>query len=123
MTAYGFDISRLFHEDLPVTRHAAGEKIFTVGDTGDQMFVVRSGKVKVIAAGMVLETIGEGGIFGELAVIDGSDRSANAVVAEPCELLAIDKQAFLAVIATHPAFAVEIMRILAGRLRRTTESI
>ncbi len=123
MSTNAFDMSRLFEAGLPTTRYEAGAKIFVADDPGSTLLLVRSGRVKIISAGIVLETVGENGIFGELAVIDGSPRSANAVAAEPTEVAAVDKRAFLALIREHPDFALEVMRVLAHRLRRTTESI
>ena len=116
-------MSRLFEAGLPTTRYETGAKIFVADDSGSTLFLVRSGKVKIISAGIVLETVGENGIFGEMAVIDGEPRSANAVAAEPTEVAAVDRRAFLSLIREHPDFGLEVMRLLARRLRRATESI
>jgi CRP-like cAMP-binding protein len=123
MTMSAFDMSRLFEAGLPTTRYETGAKIFVADDPGSTLFLVRSGKVKIISAGIVLETLGENGIFGEMAVIDGEPRSANAVAAEPTEVAAVDRRAFLSLIREHPDFGLEVMRLLARRLRRATESI
>ena len=123
MSTPDFDVSRLSAAGLPVSRYEAGAKIFVADDPGASLFIVLSGKVKIISAGVVLETIGPDGIFGEMAVIDGSPRSANAIAAEPTEIAAVDRRAFRALITAYPDFALEVMQILARRLRRTTESL
>ena len=87
------------------------------------MYVVRSGEVAVLSAGAVLETIGPNGTFGEMALIDGAPRSATAVAREPTEVAVIDEKAFLYLVQKDPAFALDLLRRLTARLRRTTESL
>jgi CRP-like cAMP-binding protein len=70
-----------------------------------------------------LETVEPNGVFGEMALIDGSPRSATAVAREPTELAVIDERAFLYLVEKHPRFALDLMRGLARRLRRTTENL
>jgi CRP-like cAMP-binding protein len=71
----------------------------------------------------VLENVGPNGIFGEMALIDGSPRSASAVAREPTEVAVIDEKAFLYLVGKDPAFALDLLRQLTVRLRRTTESL
>ena len=87
------------------------------------MYVVRSGKVGILAGGAVLENIGPNGTFGEMALIDGALRSATAVAREPTEVAVIDEKAFLYLVQKDPAFALDLLRRLTARLRRTTESL
>ncbi|MDX2288089.1 MAG: Crp/Fnr family transcriptional regulator [Hyphomicrobiaceae bacterium] len=118
-----FDFSRL---DLPgaAPRLFAGdERIFLEGEAGSTMYLVRSGKVAIKAGGMIVDNIGPGGIFGEMSLIDGSPRSATAYAAEASEVAVIDKPTFLALVRHDPNFALLLMRMLAHRLRRTTESL
>lgn len=68
----------------------------------------------------MLETLGEGRVFGELALIDQAERSATAVVTRDCRLAAVGQRRFTALVQQTPFFAVDIMRILADRLRRNT---
>ncbi len=70
----------------------------------------------------MLESVGPGGIFGEMALIDGGPRSAAALAAEATEVAVIDKAAFHALVREEPAFALAIMRLLAERVRRMGRS-
>ena len=113
-----FDFSILDQIGAPYRYFDAGEKIFLEDDAADTMYMVRSGRVDVITYGTVLENVRAGGIFGEMALIDNGRRSAAAMAAEPTEVVAIDKRAFLAVIRNDPQFALRVMGLLANRLRR-----
>jgi CRP-like cAMP-binding protein len=103
-----------------VERFAPGDVIFSAGDAGDRVYVVREGAVTIEAEGLPLEEIGPGGIFGELALIDSSARSATATATSPCELIALDERAFLFHVSQTPFFALNVMRVLAERLRRAS---
>jgi CRP/FNR family transcriptional regulator, cyclic AMP receptor protein len=118
-----FDFSILDGIGAPFRHFEAGEKIFLEEDPGNAMYMVRSGRVDVVTYGTVLENIRAGGIFGEMALIDDGPRSAAAVAAEPTEVVAIDKPAFLAVVRADPQFALKVMSMLATRLRRMNKQI
>lgn len=113
-----FDFSILDQIGAPYRFFDAGEKIFLEDDAADAMYMVRSGRVDVITYGTVLENVRAGGIFGEMALIDDGRRSAAAMAAEPTEVVAIDKRAFLTIIRNDPQFALRVMGLLANRLRR-----
>ena len=98
----------------------AGQAIFTEGQAGDVMYAVVEGEVQIVLRGQVLETIGEGGIFGELALLDDRPRSASAVAGTDCKVAVIDLKRFGVLIQQTPFFAVEVMRVMAERLRRST---
>ncbi len=123
MTEAWLDFSLLTRAGFPLQRHAAGDKIFVQDDEGSAMYVVRSGRVNIITYGTVLETIGPNGMFGEMALIDGSPRSATAVAAEPTEVAPIDKAAFAHLVRQDPEFALRVMRMLAARLRQMNASL
>jgi CRP/FNR family cyclic AMP-dependent transcriptional regulator len=76
--------------------------------------------VLLTAHGSPLETVGEGAIFGEMAVIDREPRSATAVAETDCELVAVDKRRFWFLVQETPYFAEIVMRVMADRLRRRT---
>jgi CRP/FNR family transcriptional regulator, cyclic AMP receptor protein len=97
---------------------AAGETVFEAGQPGTEMYVVRSGTVELRAGERVLETVGRGGILGEMALVDDQPRSASAVAAAPCELVVIDEERFQLLVQRVPGFALEMMRVMAARLRR-----
>lgn len=101
----------------------AGQKVFLADESGGRMFVVKSGRVQIITYGTVLENVGPGGIFGEMALIDGAPRSAAALASERSEVLSIDRTQFLALVAERPAFALAIMALLANRIRKMNASL
>jgi CRP/FNR family cyclic AMP-dependent transcriptional regulator len=96
---------------------AAGQVIFTAGSPGDVMYVVKEGEVEVLVRDRVIETIGPGGILGEMALIDHSPRSASARAKTDCQLVPIDEARFKYMIQQTPFFAIEVMRVIARRLR------
>lgn len=103
-----------------VARFAAGDVIFSTGDAGECMYVVREGTVTIEADGMPVEQVEPGGIFGELALIDSAARSATATATTECELVALDERAFLFHVSQTPFFALNVMRVLSERLRRAS---
>ncbi len=97
---------------------AEGETVFEAGQPGNEMYVVRSGTVELRAGDHVLESVGRAGILGEMALVDDQPRSASAVAASPCELVVIDEERFKLLVQRVPGFALEMMRVMAARLRR-----
>lgn len=83
------------------------------------MFAVRSGEVELVVGGRVVEVVDEGGVFGEMALIDGSPRTATARVKNAAELVRIDEARFDFMVRQTPNFARYVMQLLAERLRRT----
>lgn len=118
MSQLPFDLDDLMRRGAPLLRLDAGERIFLEHEVGDCMYAVRTGRVDVITFGTVLDSLGPGGIFGEMALIDGGPRSAAALAAEPTEVAVIDKAMFQVLVEEEPAFALAIMRLLAERVRR-----
>ena len=123
MTEAWLDFSLLTRAGFPLQRFAAGEKIFVEDDEGSAMYVVRSGRVNIVTYGTVLESVGPNGLFGEMALIDGSPRSATAVASEASEIAPIDKAAFAHLVRQDPEFALCIMRLLAHRIRQMNASL
>jgi CRP-like cAMP-binding protein len=123
MAENAFDLEALASGSYPLQRFEPDQRIFTQDDEGEAMYIVRSGKVAIMSAGAVLESIGPNGIFGEMALIDGSPRSATAVARESTEVAVIDERAFLYLVERNPGFALDLMRRLAKRLRRMNESL
>ena len=98
----------------------AGERVFAEGATGDVMYAVIEGQVDIVWRGEVLETVHEGGILGELASIDDDPRSAAAITRTGCRLAAIDAKRFTVLVQQAPHFALDVMKVMAERLRRRT---
>ena len=100
--------------------HGAGEVIFAEGERGEVMYLVTAGTVALETDGRVLELVGPGALFGEMALIDGEPRSATARVESDCELIAIGRRRFWFLVQETPYFAEIVMRVMAERLRRET---
>ena len=100
----------------------AGQIIFKEGDPGETMYAVTDGRVDIIVAGHVVETVEEGGIIGEMALIDSGPRSATAVAAGAAKLVTVDRNQFTFLVQEHPTFALQVMKIMAERLRRADAS-
>ena len=106
----------------------AGKLIFQRGDPGDSLMIVLSGRIKisnVSADGKeaVLNFIEPGHCFGEVAMLDGSERSADATCLETSQMFVLKKKDMLAFIETHPGITWRILGVLCAKLRRTTEMV
>jgi CRP-like cAMP-binding protein len=95
-----------------------GQTIFRAGDHGSEMFIVRTGSVDLRIGETVLETVGQGGIFGELALVDPAPRSATAVAGPECTLVLLNASTFKDLVRKVPGLALEVMKVMARRLRR-----
>lgn len=107
----------LRNEKNPVS-FAAGQKIFSQGDAGDVMYGVVEGTVEVFRQGTLIDSLGPGEIFGEMAILDHQPRSADAVAKTDVKLAVVDEKRFLTLVQNHPYFALTVMRVMAERLRR-----
>lgn len=101
-------------------RYPPDAVIFREGEPGDLMYAVVEGEVEIRVGDRVIERTGEGGVIGELALIDHRPRSASAVARTPCLLVPIDEKQFQFMVQQTPFFALQVMRVLTERLRRQT---
>ena len=101
----------------------AGEAIFRTYEMGSEMYVVLEGEVELTIGSQVLETLGPGEPFGEMALIDQSPRTATAIAKTPCKLAVIPERRFLFMVQTTPQFALQIMKVMADRLRKMNARI
>jgi CRP-like cAMP-binding protein len=85
------------------------------------MYVVLEGEVDILIHGKIVNTVGPGGLFGEMALIDTRPRSATAVTRSDCKLVAISAKRFAFLVQQTPNFALHVMRVMAGRLRHMDE--
>ncbi len=103
-----------------------GEALFHEGDKGDVMYLIKEGQIKITKGKgpdeRVLAVLKEGDFFGEMAIIDGSPRSASATAISKTSLLVIDKETFKAKIRENPLIEY-ILETLTKRLRNTDEQI
>jgi CRP/FNR family transcriptional regulator, cyclic AMP receptor protein len=101
----------------------AGEVLFNKGDPARCMYVVLSGELRIGDGNIVLENVSAGGIVGEMALIDHSPRSATVTAIAATTLAEVDEKRFLFMVRETPSFALNVLRLLTGRLRRTLPRI
>jgi CRP-like cAMP-binding protein len=118
MTLAAIDFQTLANAGFPPVTFNEGDIVFAAGDKGDKMYVVRTGEVEIERDGKLVETLSAGGIFGEMALIDGSPRAATARAKTACEVAPVTEKTFLFLVHETPYFAIAVMRTLADRLRR-----
>jgi len=96
----------------------SGEFLFREGDEADALYIVIRGALRIMSGSTVYETVGPGDILGEMAIVDkGSLRSASVIAGTYAELIKIGPAEFLAFVADEPDFALQVMRVMARRLR------
>jgi CRP/FNR family cyclic AMP-dependent transcriptional regulator len=105
--------------------YAKNEVVFTEKSPGKEMFIVYSGKINLYKERQnkkaLLATVAPGEFFGEMALVDGSPRSATAMAAEDSQLIVLDEPKFIYLLRQQPEFALVVMQRLCEMLRRTTE--
>jgi CRP-like cAMP-binding protein len=102
--------------------------IFEEGSVGDYMYLIREGQVKVTKMSddgreKILEMLEPGDFFGEMSLLDREPRSASIKTTQACLLLALSRQDFLDLLRQNPDVAMEMIRVMARRLRETDEQI
>lgn len=117
------DFSSLFDSISEKRSLRASELLFDIGDPADEMYVIISGSIHIKINDVIVDTVGAGGIIGEMALLDHAPRSARAEAAEDSEIAAVDERSFLLVITQTPYFAIEVMRTMAHRLRAMNERV
>ena len=101
----------------------AGQAIINAGDEAREFFVIRRGSVVVRIGNRTLDTLGEGDVFGEMALIDSGPRSASVIAETDCEVTPVSEKQFLFMISEAPYFALSVMRVLVDRLRRANQAL
>ena len=107
---------------------SAGATIFAKGDAGNSLFAVCAGTVKVSnqssdGKDAIFNLINAGEIFGEIALLDGQPRTADARALTDCELMVIERRDFIPLVKSEPDIALKLIEVLCARLRRTSEQV
>jgi CRP/FNR family transcriptional regulator, cyclic AMP receptor protein len=121
------ELSRLA-ASATLVHHRPNATIFQKGDAGSGMMAVVNGRVKICTYSadgkeLVLNIIDRGGLFGEIALLDGQPRSADAVALEDTTLLVLDRNRLTPFLAAHPDIATRLIAVLCQRLRQTSEAL
>jgi len=115
-------------KQLDVVAMPAGQLIFSYGDPGDSLFVIRKGEVEIFfkddtGSRILLEVGKAGAVFGELSLLDGGPRTASALVKEDMEALRLDRAGLDEFLRKHPAAALDLLGAMGRRLRTTAEKL
>lgn len=107
-----------------IEHHPAGRLVFSKGTPGRSMMAVLRGSVRISATAangreVLLAILDAGEIFGELALLDGGERTADAIAMSDCDLLVIDQRDFIPFLKRRSDLCIELLKVLSTRLRRT----
>jgi CRP/FNR family cyclic AMP-dependent transcriptional regulator len=111
-------LADLFRNEPDIVLFAPGDIIIKAGEAGDAMYVIIDGSVDIRLADKSLDVAGRGDIIGEMAMVDQSSRSASVHALTPVRLARIDRRRFLYLIQNTPSFALDVMTVMASRIRR-----
>jgi len=108
--------------------YAPGKRIFSKGDQGIGLLAVISGVVKISVVSddgreIVLNLIGANEVFGEIALLDGGSRTADASALTECELLMLDRRDVLPILMEEPVVSIKLLEVISRRLRQTSEQV
>lgn len=112
-----------FKHEEQVETFSAGQVIFREGEPGELMYVVQQGEVDILINDNLLETVGAVGVVGEMGLVDRMHRSATAVAKSDCTLVPLDETRFKVHVHHTPFFAIQVMRVMADRLRRMNSMV
>jgi CRP/FNR family cyclic AMP-dependent transcriptional regulator len=116
----GFSI--LTGDNIQTQFFKAGSVIFREGDEANELFVIKSGQVRVQIGNRTVTELGQDNIFGEMALIDSEPRSATVTAITDTELVPVTEKQFLFLVSQTPFFALKVMRVLVQRLRATNKT-
>ena len=112
------DLLNLFKNDEETLTITAGELLFREKHRGDVMYVVLEGEIEIRVRDELIDLAQPGDVVGEMALIDAHKRSATAIARQESKLVCLDEEKFLRMVKKQPHFALDVMRILARRLRK-----
>jgi CRP-like cAMP-binding protein len=110
-------------DGIETSSFKAGDIIFREGDNALELFVIKSGQVRIQIGNRTVTELAPDTIFGEMALIDDEPRSATAIAVTDVELVPVSEKQFLFLVSQTPYFALKVMRVLATRLRETNKSL
>ena len=116
-------LADLFRNEPDIVLFAPGDVIIKAADSADAMYVILEGNVDIRLGDTSLDVAGRGEIVGEMAMVDQSSRSASVRALTPVRLARIDRRRFLYLIQNTPSFAIDVMTVMASRIRRFDAAI
>ena len=111
----------LFDHNPTLIPVAAGQALFRQGEEGNMMFVLATGSANVVVHNRVVETLQHGSIVGEMGLVSHEPHSASVIAKTDCEFVVVDEKRFQFLVQQTPYFAIQVMRLMAERLRATNK--
>jgi CRP/FNR family transcriptional regulator, cyclic AMP receptor protein len=111
------NFSNLFRHETDTVNFVAGATILERGAVSDVMYVVMEGEADIMLGGEVIHVASPGALLGELALIDRTPGTADVVAKTACRLVPIDERRFRFLVQQTPNFALDVMKVIAERLR------
>ncbi len=117
---------KVLSESVRLQKVKQGQAIFRKGDEGTALYVLKTGRIKIVLPSslgdeIIVSIFSEGDFFGEMSLLDGEPRSADAIAIEPCELFILSRNDFLAFLQANLSGVKSILALLSQRLRRTDD--
>ena len=113
----------LFRHDPEFIEIKSGDSLFKEGEPGDTMYVLIEGEAVITINGVLFEACQPGTFMGEMAVIDGSARYATVSAQSDCKFAVINRKRFQFLVDESPRFAIDVMRVMAQRLRKCGQRV
>jgi CRP-like cAMP-binding protein len=111
------DVLKLCSDAHPISLKP-GDILFREGDEAESMYIVKSGLLRILSGSTMYETVGPGGLIGEMAIVEEHiPRSATVIAGTYAELIEIDMSRFLSLVGSTPSFSIAVMRVISRRLR------
>jgi CRP/FNR family cyclic AMP-dependent transcriptional regulator len=125
---FGPDLLRQLRSHARLRTVERSATVFAKGDPGASLFAILEGQVKVISFSAqgkyaVFNVLGAGDIFGEIALLDGGERTADVMAITDCKLLVIERRDFLPLVHSRPDIAQKLIEVLCARLRNTSRQV
>jgi CRP/FNR family cyclic AMP-dependent transcriptional regulator len=111
------NLAKMFTNAAELEDFSAGTTIFRQGDAGSSMYVVKKGELSVAVDGKQVTTLRDDDIFGEMSLIDHAPRSATVTAISDCTLIPLNEKRFLFLVSEAPFFSLDVMKVIADRLR------
>ncbi|MBP6189348.1 MAG: cyclic nucleotide-binding domain-containing protein [Azonexus sp.] len=111
----------IFSHNTAKIKIQAGQALFREGDEGNQMYVLEIGTAEVIVQNRVVEALEHGSIVGEMGLVSPGPHSASVIAKTDCEFVVVDEKRFQFLVQQTPYFAIQVMRLMAERLRATNK--
>lgn len=113
----------MFRHDPEFIEIRKGELLFREGEPGEVMYILIEGEAEITIRGVLLDVCEQGTFMGEMALLDGSPRYTTVTARTDCKFVIVDRKRFQFLVDEAPSFAIDIMRLMAKRLRHCDQQV